>query len=114
MKKRVDKKPWGWEDIFALNEVSSVKILNVKPRSKFSLQKHKKRKEFWRVIEGDCIVWFGKKKIKAKVGDEFFIKPGTLHRLEALSKTAKVLEISFGKFDKKDITRLEDDYGRIN
>ena len=52
-------------------------------------------------------------KIKAKAGDEFKIPTGTLHRIEALTKTAKVLEISFGKFDAKDITRIADDYGRV-
>lgn len=112
MKKKVDKKPWGWEDILALNKLCSVKILNVKPRQKFSLQKHNHRSEFWRVLEGDCIIWLGNKKIKAKSGDEFFISTGKLHRIEALSKTAKVLEVSFGKFDKNDNTRVEDDYGR--
>ncbi|MBU0906942.1 MAG: phosphomannose isomerase type II C-terminal cupin domain [Nanoarchaeota archaeon] len=113
MKKRVDKKLWGWEDIFALNEVCSVKILNVKPGQKFSFQKHKRREEFWRVVEGGCRVWLGGKKIRAKAGDEFFIKKGQLHRIEALKDTAKVLEISFGKFDPKDIIRVEDDYGRV-
>jgi len=113
MKKRVDKKLWGWEDIFALNELCSVKILNVKPRQKFSLQKHKKRDELWRVIDGNCRIWLEKRKIRAKPGDEFFVTRGVLHRIEALSKTAKVLEVSFGKFDPKDIIRVEDDYGRI-
>jgi mannose-6-phosphate isomerase len=112
MKKRVDKKLWGWEDIFAMNEICSVKILNVKSRQKLSLQKHKHREEFWRVVEGECRVWLGNKKIKARAGGEFFIKKGQLHRIEALAKTAKVLEISFGKFDPKDIVRVEDDYGR--
>lgn len=112
MKKRTDKKPWGNEEIFSLNEKSSVKLLNVKPRQKFSLQSHKKRKEFWKVLEGNCIIWLGKKKIKAKPGDEFAIPAKTPHRIEALSKTAKVLEISFGRFNRKDIKRIEDDYGR--
>jgi len=112
MKKRIDDKLWGWEDIFALNKVCSVKILNVKPRQKFSFQKHKHREELWRVIEGNCKIWLGKKKIRAKPGDEFFVKKGQLHRVEALTKTAKVLEVAFGKFDPKDITRSEDDYGR--
>ena len=113
MKKKVDKKLWGWEDSYALNEKVSVKILNVKPRQKFSLQKHKNRKEFWRILEGNCIVWFGRKKVKAKPGDEFSVPAGKLHRVEALGKTVKVLEISSGKFDKKDIIRVEDDYGRV-
>ncbi|MFH1290159.1 MAG: cupin domain-containing protein, partial [Nanoarchaeota archaeon] len=94
------------------NEVCSVKILNVRPNQKFSFQKHKKRDEYWRVVEGNCIIWLGRKKIKAKQGDEFFVKKGQLHRVEALAKMAKVLEISFGKFDPKDIIRAEDDYGR--
>lgn len=112
MKKKVDKKLWGWEDIYSMNEISSVKILNVKPHQKLSLQKHKHRKEFWRVIEGNCRIWLGNRKISAKPGDEFLITAGKLHRVEALSTTAKVLEISFGKFDAKDIVRVEDDYGR--
>jgi mannose-6-phosphate isomerase-like protein (cupin superfamily) len=113
MKKRIDKKLWGWEEILALNEVCSVKILNVRPKQKFSLQKHKKREEFWRIIEGNCRVWFGSRRILAKPGDEFFIRKGQLHRAEALSKPVSVLEISFGKFDKRDIIRVEDDYGRV-
>jgi len=112
MKKRIDKKLWGWEDIYALNEPCSVKILNVKPRQKFSLQKHKHRKEFWRVLEGNCVIWFGSRKVKARAGDEFWIPAGKLHRVEALSKAVKVLEISLGKFDSKDIFRAQDDYGR--
>jgi len=113
MKKRVVKKPWGGEEVFVLNEKVSVKILTVKPGKKLSFQKHRNRAEFWRVIEGTCRVWIRKRKIKAKQGDEFMIKKGQLHRLEGLTKTAKVLEISFGKFDKNDITRVEDDYGRV-
>lgn len=112
MKKRIDKKLWGWEEIYSVNKKSSVKVLNVKPRQKFSLQKHKHRAELWRIVEGNCKVWLENKKIRAKPGDEFFIPAGKLHRVEAFSKTVKVLEISFGKFDAKDIVRVEDDYGR--
>ena len=36
----------------------------------------------------------------------------SVHRIEGLSKEAHVLEISFGKFDEKDIVRVEDDFGR--
>lgn len=113
MKKYNKKRPWGGFEQFTFNEISTVKILTVKPKQRFSLQYHKNREEFWKVIEGNCIIWLGKKKIKAKVGDEFVIPKKTLHRVEALSKTVKVLEISFGKFNKNDIIRVEDDYGRV-
>ncbi len=112
MKKVVDKKPWGYEDIFALNKKASVKILHVAPGKKFSLQKHKYRREVWVILEGPCRIWLGRRKIRAKKDDEFVIKPGQLHRVEGLSKEAKVLEISSGKFDRKDIVRVEDDFGR--
>ncbi|MBS3099212.1 phosphomannose isomerase type II C-terminal cupin domain [Candidatus Pacearchaeota archaeon] len=112
MKKKVVNKPWGFEEQFTLNEISSVKILYVKPGRKLSLQKHKNRSEFWKVLES-VKVWIGNKKIEAIKGDEFMIKKGQLHRLEGLKKTGSVLEISFGKFDENDIERIEDDYGRV-
>lgn len=112
MKRRVIKKPWGGEDQFTLNEKSTVKILYVKPKKKLSFQKHEKRAEYWKVLEGPVKVWIGKKKIKAKKGQEFYIKKGQLHRLEGLTKNGSVLEISFGEWNKNDIIRIDDDYGR--
>jgi len=111
MKKRAIKKPWGFEEELVLNSKCSVKVLNVRAGGMTSLQKHKKRSEFWRVIS-PCRVWIGRRKIRAGVGQEFLIKAGQVHRLEGLSKKGSVLEISFGKFEDKDIVRVEDDYGR--
>ena len=47
MKKYKEKRPWGGFEQFTINEKSTVKILTLLPRQKFSLQYHKKRKEFW-------------------------------------------------------------------
>jgi|SRR3989338_10247410 len=105
------KKPWGFEEHLAVNEKVTVKILHVSPRRRFSLQRHRHRNEFWKVLS-PCRVWIGRRKVAAKVGDEFFIKKGVLHRIEGFSKVGRVLEISFGKFDDKDIVRVKDDYGR--
>ena len=113
MRKKVVKKPWGGFEQFTLNEKTTVKILTFKPRQKLSLQSHKNRKEFWKVIEGNCVIWIGRKKVKAKPGQEFFVRKGQMHRVEALGKTVRVLEISFGKFDENDLKRVEDIYGRV-
>ena len=113
MKKYKEKRPWGGFEQFILNEKSTVKILTINPKQQFSLQFHKKRTEFWRFLEGNAKVTIGRKKFRAKKGDEFLIKPKTLHRIEALSKQVKVLEISLGTFNEKDIVRIEDVYGRI-
>src|SRR3989344_7049344 len=105
MKKYAEKRPWGGFERFTLNEKTTVKILEVKPRQKFSLQKHKTRDEFWKIIDNPVKVTVGKKIFKAKRGDEIFIPRKTLHRAEAYFKSVHILEISFGRFDEKDIIR---------
>jgi mannose-6-phosphate isomerase-like protein (cupin superfamily) len=112
MKKFKETRPWGGYERFTLNEKSSVKILTIKPKQKFSLQYHKKRREFWRFLDNPAKVTLGKKTIKAKKGDEFLIPIKTNHRIEAYNKPVRVLEISLGIFNEKDIVRLEDKYGR--
>jgi mannose-6-phosphate isomerase len=112
MRKKLVKKPWGNFEQFTLNEKCTVKILNVLPKKRLSLQSHNHRKEFWKVLKGPVKIQIGNKKIKAPEGKEFIIDPKTKHRLEGLDKEGKVLEISFGKFSEKDITRLEDDFNR--
>ena len=112
MKKRIDKKPWGKEEIFAVNEKVSVKIINIDKGKRLSLQKHKHRGELLRVIEGTALITLGNKSKVYKKDEEVFVKSGTLHRIKALTENLKVLEISFGRFDKNDIERIEDDYGR--
>ena len=112
LKKYAERRPWGGFIEFTHNEKSTVKILTVKPRKRFSLQYHKKRDEFWKVLDNPVKITIGKKTFKAKKGDEFFIRRGQLHRAEAFSKSVHILEISFGSFDEKDIVRKEDDFGR--
>ena len=111
MKHIVVKRPWGKFDRFTLNEKSTIKIITVLGGEAFSLQYHKKRKEFWHIISGRGIITLGKKKIKFKTGDEFMVSEHTHHRLHA-TKEVKFLEIAFGFFNEKDVVRLEDKYGR--
>ncbi len=113
MKRGKSKRPWGNFERFTLNEKSTVKILIINPRRKFSLQYHKKRKEFWKFLDNPAKVTLGKKTIRVKKGDEILIPAKTLHRIEAYSKPVRVIEISLGEFDEKDIVRLEDDFGRV-
>ena len=107
-----EKRPWGSFREFVRNEKDTVKILSVKKGEEFSLQKHHERDEFWRVIAGDPDITIGEETKRAKVGDEFEIKPETLHRISAPENDVEVLEISRGEFDENDIVRVEDKYGR--
>jgi len=105
-------RPWGGFVQFTLNESTTVKILILKPNQRLSLQYHHKRKEFWKFLDNPAEVTLGKKVIQVKVDDEIIIEPKMPHRIKALDKTVRVLEISFGFFDENDQVRLEDDYGR--
>ncbi len=106
-----EKRPWGNFKQFVLNKKCTVKILEVKPKQRLSLQKHKKRKEMWYVLE-PVKIQKGDKIFKAKKDELIEIPKKIKHRLIGLSKKGRVLEISLGKFSEKDEIRLEDDYGR--
>jgi mannose-6-phosphate isomerase-like protein (cupin superfamily) len=112
MKTLVIEKPWGKEDQFTLNEISTVKILSVNKGGALSLQDHGHRSEFWRIISGHPRVTIADKIVVANPGDEFIIKELEMHQLEAPSDAVVVLEIAFGKFDEDDIVRIKDKYGR--
>jgi mannose-6-phosphate isomerase len=114
MKKRVikfDERPWGNFKQFTFNEISTVKVISVKPHQKLSLQYHFKRDEMWYFITDGYMI-LGDKELKKKKGEVEFIPKKVNHRLFSCDKEVQVLEISFGEFDEKDIVRLEDSYGR--
>jgi mannose-6-phosphate isomerase-like protein (cupin superfamily) len=108
-----EERPWGSFERFTLNEISSVKILRVAPGKRFSLQKHAKRSEFWKVIQGGGSARVGDTEHPLVDGDEIQIPVGALHRLTAGPSGIAVLEICMGEFDESDIVRTEDDFGRI-
>jgi len=110
--KYTEERPWGSFERFTNNEVSTVKILHLAPGKRFSLQKHAKRSEFWRCIEGSGMVTVGEEIKEMNVGDEVLVPADTLHRLEGGTNGLVVLEIMQGEYDENDIERIEDDFGR--
>jgi len=112
MKTLIVEKPWGKFEQFTHNLPSTVKILTINKGEAFSLQSHKHRTEFWRVISGNGEMEMDGVKYKIEAGDEAKISPGTKHRIFAGESGIKVLEISTGDFDEEDIIRYEDKYGR--
>ncbi len=105
------KRPWGNFIEYVKNKKCTVKIITVNTGGILSKQFHKKREEFWVVLDDGLVVEIGKKKFKLKKGQEIKIKRKMIHRVFA-TKKARFLEISFGEFDEKDIVRVEDKYGR--
>lgn len=107
-----EERPWGSFERFTENDVSTVKILHVAPGKRFSLQKHAKRAEFWRCIEGSGVATIDGVETPLSVGNEVLIPIGATHRLTAGNEGIAVLEIITGEYDENDIERLEDDFGR--
>tara|TARA_Y100000310_G_scaffold23441_1_gene22507 strand:+ start:466 stop:822 length:357 start_codon:yes stop_codon:yes gene_type:complete len=108
----LDKRPWGNFEQFTLNEKTTVKILNIKPKKRNSLQTHKHREEFWYALDNSFKATIGNRTFTVKKGDKIKLPKNTKHRITGLSKPARILEISFGNFKESDIKRLEDDFGR--
>ena len=111
----IEKRPWGNYHIIAKGNGYQIKEMNINPKNKQSLQKHKHRSEYWQVIEGEGKVYLEDSEIKLKTGDNIFIPKGSLHRLENTSKqNLMIVEIQIGDIiSEEDIIRIEDDYGRV-
>lgn len=108
-----EQRPWGGFEQFTLNETSTVKIITVSPGEELSLQRHTKRKEFWKIISGNGFVTIGTAEPKvASSGDMFMIDTHEIHQVKGGTETLTFLEIAFGEFDESDIERLHDKYGR--
>jgi mannose-6-phosphate isomerase len=107
-----EERPWGSFERLTSNEPSTVKILAVAAGKRFSLQRHAKREEYWRVIQGSGTLEIDGETRTIAVGDEALVKVGATHRLTGGPDGLRVLEVSFGEFDEGDIERIEDDYGR--
>ena len=106
-----EQRPWGSFVCFIHNSKSTVKILHVKAGEAFSLQYHHHREEFWYILEGKAKVTVGDTTIEAGPGDQFTVPVETPHRVEGITDVS-VLEVSEGDFDRDDIVRLDDKYGR--
>jgi mannose-6-phosphate isomerase-like protein (cupin superfamily) len=107
-----EERPWGFFRKFTDNELSTVKLISIKPSEELSLQSHEKRVEFWRVVSGDGIFEVDEKKYIVEVGSEQYVSKQAKHKMKAGMDGMEVLEISFGEFDEGDIARYEDKYGR--
>ena len=107
-----EARPWGKFEKFHENQPCTVKLIYVNPNSRLSLQYHKERWEFWKVMKGTAQVELDGKLLQVKEQENVVIPKGVKHRVKALNDDCIILEISYGKFDERDIVRLEDDYQR--
>jgi mannose-1-phosphate guanylyltransferase len=106
-------RPWGaFQNIFKASGFL-VKIIEVAPGHRLSLQRHFKREESWIVISGHGTFELEGSEHAIAEGDVVKVGVEQTHRVKNRGTTPLViLELQKGECREDDIERLEDDYKR--
>ena len=107
-------RPWGTYRVLNKGNGFKVKLIEVSPHKKLSLQRHKHRSEHWVVIEGKAKITNGHNVYSLENSESAFIPKNGIHRLENCKETPlRIVEVQSGSYlEEDDIERLGDDYGR--
>jgi len=107
-------RPWGSYTILEDSNGYKIKRIEVKPKKRLSLQRHKYRNEHWIVVSGEAIVTVNDKTFTLKQNESTYIKAGDIHRLlNDTNEMLVIIEAQVGSYTgEDDIERLEDDYKR--
>ena len=111
--KRVDK-PWGYELIWAHTSQYVGKVLHIHSGESLSLQYHEVKDETIFLFSGEMRFWVGPdsealEEIRLVSGGAFRVRPGTVHRMQAITD-CDVMEASTPQLG--DVVRIQDRYGR--
>jgi len=107
-------RPWGsWTSLLSAPSYQ-IKIIEVKPGARLSLQKHHHRSEHWIVVSGTAMVTRDDEHVEVHANESIFLPVGSVHRLENCGvMPLQLIEVQVGDYlGEDDIVRLEDDYAR--
>lgn len=107
-------RPWGSYAVLQEGPGFKVKLLEVRPHQKLSLQMHRHRAEHWVVVEGRVRLTCGEEVGEFVANDYFYVPQGAKHRIENASEDrVRIIEVQQGDYlGEDDIVRFEDVYGR--
>ncbi len=108
-------RPWGLFTILQRGEGFLVKLIEVLPGQKLSLQLHRHRSEHWVVIEGRAEMICEEENRAVGPGESFYIPRGKKHCVaNSGDAPLRFIELQFGDYlEEDDIVRFEDRYGRV-
>ena len=113
---KVVYKPWGHEHIIYKNRKDlSVTLLKINYNKKTSLHCHPNKKTGFMVIAGRALIQLGLWKTTAKhysAPSKLMIRTGLFHSIKSVSKNGLYALEFETPFNKKDLVRFKDDYGR--
>jgi mannose-6-phosphate isomerase-like protein (cupin superfamily) len=112
---RHETRPWGEFFVLADAPTHKVKRIVVRPGQRLSYQRHERRAEHWFVVAGTARVTLDGADHVVPTGGAIDIPRGAAHRIENPGTDDLVfVEVQLGDyFGEDDITRLDDDYGRV-
>jgi mannose-1-phosphate guanylyltransferase/mannose-6-phosphate isomerase len=107
-------RPWGYFESLRIGTRFQVKLLNVKPGAKLSLQMHHHRSEHWTVVHGTAKIVIGNTERLLCENESIYIPATHWHRLENPGKVPlEVIEVQIGSYlAEDDIVRSDDIYSR--
>lgn len=112
-----EDRPWGRFEVLLDSPSYKVKRLTIHPGQRISLQRHRRRKEYWTVVLGAAYTEL--EEDLRTVGScvsapgAFVIPISTWHRVtNNWLEDLVIIEVQIGECDEEDIERREDDYGR--
>ena len=110
-----DRRPWGSFTVLDEGRGYKVKRIEVLAGKRLSYQRHARRAEHWMVVAGAARVTLDGGDITVGCGETVDIPVGAAHRIENPgTDTLVFIEIQRGDYlGEDDITRLEDDFGRV-
>jgi mannose-1-phosphate guanylyltransferase/mannose-6-phosphate isomerase len=107
-------RPWGaWTSLLSAPSYQ-IKLIEVKPGARLSLQKHHHRAEHWIVVSGTAVVTRDDERVEVHANESIFLPVGCVHRLENCGKVPlQLIEVQVGEYlGEDDIVRLQDDWDR--
>jgi mannose-6-phosphate isomerase len=111
-----EERPWGsWTLLYEADGIK-VKLIEVLPGHRLSLQYHHHRSEYWTCIAGRANAQVGDDVVEMEPRSSVEIPLGMLHRLcNPGSETVRIVEVQRGRIlCEDDIVRVEDDYQRVS
>lgn len=108
-------RPWGSYTVIDKGNGFKVKLVEVLPGKRLSLQSHEHRSEHWVVVQGTAKITNGRNTLFLDENQSTYIPKKTLHRLEnpEARRKLRIIEVQCGGYTgEDDIKRFDDDHGR--
>jgi mannose-1-phosphate guanylyltransferase/mannose-6-phosphate isomerase len=109
-----ERRPWGSFTVLQQGIGFKIKLIEITPQKRLSLQRHKNRAEHWVVVSGTAKVVSGRKVSLVHSNQSIYIPKSKKHRLEnATNLPLRIVEVQTGNYlGEDDIERFEDDFKR--